>query len=155
MVKKSSTDIENGATAKSGLLSRISISSSSKRSSTDIQNTERIHAAVWPKFNMELFQVLLEQFPEELNRHHGILKDSLLHRAVRHGKIEVVKYLLDKPVKIDAKNAYGHTPLHVACQLQKLDIARLLADAGADVNLGDLSGDAPIHLACKVLVCKY
>ena len=70
-----------------------------------------------------------------------------------------IKYLVDKGVPINGKNALGNTPLHTfisACWLraeikgwegQHEEIAQFLLDRGADINLKNRSGDSPLSTA--------
>ena len=67
-----------------------------------------------------------------------------------------IKYLVDKGVPINGKNALGNTPLHTfisACWLraeikgwegQHEEIAQFLLDRGADINLKNRFGESPL-----------
>jgi hypothetical protein len=55
--------------------------SSAANQPPDAENvTAKIHAALWPKNNFELFAQLLELHPEDKNVKFGLCRDSLLHR---------------------------------------------------------------------------
>ena len=71
--------------------------------------------------------------------------DTLLHIASEHGKLPVVKYLLEKGASIDVINCCGRTPLMVGIIYN--NITKCLIDAGANVNLQDKSGSTPLILA--------
>jgi hypothetical protein len=64
------------------------------------------------------------------------LTDDLL-AATRKGDVAQVKALLDKGASVNAKSAYGQTPLFFACDRGYTEIVKLLIDRGADVNVED------------------
>ncbi|TRY72083.1 hypothetical protein TCAL_00198 [Tigriopus californicus] len=128
---------------------RNCVRANSKKLLLEDKITERIRKSIWPDRNEELLIALLEHHPNEINKHSGILNNTLLHRAARHGNKKAVRVLLDRKAKTDAKDVNGQTALHIACAHKQEDIVQMLVDDWADVNLSDIDGDAPIHLACK------
>jgi hypothetical protein len=57
------------------------IKKSLEKSSEPAENVvAKIHAALWPKNDFELFARLLELHPEQKNVKFGLCRDSLLHR---------------------------------------------------------------------------
>ena len=76
----------------------------------------------------------------------------LLHSASYHGRLEMVRTLLNHGVKSSAKNHLGETALHVMSR-SKYDtkdsgrVARLLLERGMDVNMQDKDHDSPLHSA--------
>ena len=63
--------------------------------------------------------------------------NSLLHIAVEHGFVKVVRELLDGEAYADYKNLFGYTPLHWAAVSRKPNAAkiiRMLIDRGANPN---------------------
>ena len=95
----------------------------------------------------------------------------LLHSASYHGRLEMVRTLLKKGVKSNAKNHRGETALHVVSRArdysqdsarvslgrgvdgstQDMDeagvaVARLLLEHGVDVNAKTWAGDTPLDL---------
>jgi len=72
-----------------------------------------------------------------------------LHIAVKSGDINIVRRLLDNGAKVDAKGAWGDTPLAWAVYDGLLDIAQLLIQRGADVS--DKYGTFLLDLACNSL----
>jgi len=75
--------------------------------------------------------------------------DPSLHEAVKQGRFEEVEALLAGGAAVDARNSYGHTPLHVAVNTrQAVRMATLLLRHGADVNAVETDdGDTPLHEA--------
>ncbi|KAG0575727.1 hypothetical protein KC19_5G026100 [Ceratodon purpureus] len=78
-------------------------------------------------------------------------RDSILHHAVDHAHMDMVKYLLERGFPVDSTNWYfGETPLQHACsrrpdgsnleRQQKMDIASLLLEKGADPNYVNQEG---------------
>ncbi len=55
-----------------------------------------------------------------------------LINAVKGGDVEVVKYLLDKGVDINATGEYGYTPLTAALS-GKHEILKLIIESGAEI----------------------
>ncbi len=60
-----------------------------------------------------------------------------LLEAARKSDVEKVKVLLAKGANVNAKSAYGVTPLGFACSRGSVEIVKLLLDSGAEVNVTD------------------
>lgn len=78
--------------------------------------------------------------------------DQILHTCARErNSIEILKFILDKKVDIETKNARGLTPLLIACDTQyygssqEIDLA--LIKAGANLEAEDARGNTPLILA--------
>lgn len=76
-----------------------------------------------------------------------------LHLAAEQGDMDVLRLLLAKGARVNAKTAAssldaGSTPLHKALEAgSSMSVLRLLLDHGADVNAQNRAGIAPLHLA--------
>jgi ankyrin repeat protein len=57
--------------------------------------------------------------------------------------------LLQAGAEVDAKNAYGSTPLHVACAARASPACMALVQAGADVNAVNNGGWTALHYALR------
>jgi len=57
-----------------------------------------------------------------------------LHAAAARGDLPALKKWVTARADVNARNAYGRTPLHVATFARQHDVIRQLAQAGADLN---------------------
>lgn len=66
------------------------------------------------------------------NTHRG---ETPLFSAIRGKKVQAVRYLLQRGARVDVRNAFGMTPIHVVacCAIGAVDILDLLVAAGADL----------------------
>jgi ankyrin repeat protein len=83
---------------------------------------------------------------------HDKYDTVLLHSAAYHGRLEMVRMLLDHSVKSNSKNHRGETALHVVSRGRHdsqdgVRVARLLLDRGVDVNLQNEDRNFPLHFA--------
>ena len=75
---------------------------------------------------------------------------TALHYASRLGNLALVRFLLEKGARLEAKNRSGATPLHCACgsSLPSMELLNCLIARGADLNAVDNQGHTPlIHSA--------
>ena len=73
--------------------------------------------------------------------------DSALMRAVRSGKIESVRMLIEKHADVNSINKQGYTPLQLAALSGTPEKAKLLIEAKADLNTKDATGRTALDLA--------
>lgn len=74
-----------------------------------------------------------EDLPELLTL-RGRYDDTLLHAAAEGGNPSLVALLLDADARLNARNAFGHTPLLLALTAESLRVTTLLTKAGATVG---------------------
>ena len=67
--------------------------------------------------------------------------------AILQGDLEAVRQHIDAGSDLDAKDAYGSSPLTLAATFGKAGIARALIGAGADMAVTDPQGSSPLHIA--------
>ena len=95
-----------------------------------------------------------------------VLDDSgrtLLHAAASGIQPEIVKFLLQQGLEVDARNFNQETPLWQLGEYdywnrktsnddlkRAVETAKLLIDAGSDVNAADHYGSTPLHQASKL-----
>ena len=77
--------------------------------------------------HVDALRVLVEQTP-----HRGVRR--VLHSAVGHGQVDVVRTLVEAGVDVRAALEDGSMPLLVAANGGHGDVTRVLIDAGADPN---------------------
>jgi len=70
-----------------------------------------------------------------------------LHAAALQGNLNAIPRHIDAGSDLNAKDAYGSTPLVVAATFGKTDAARALIDAGADMTITNNEGSTPLHIA--------
>lgn len=83
---------------------------------------------------------------------HSKLEGSTpLHIAAFYGKIEVLKFLIEKGALINAKDISRDnkdwTPLHYAAYNGKLDCVKYLIEKNADINAKASDGATALHFA--------
>jgi hypothetical protein len=70
-----------------------------------------------------------------------------LQAAVRAGEFEIVKLIVNKGARLDAKNGFGSTALHEAIRCYQLDMVRFLIDQGASLEISNKGSYTPLHYA--------
>lgn len=76
-----------------------------------------------------------------------------LHVAVCEGSIEIVRYLIDHGVDVNALCTLGDTSgtaLHAAIQKQQLEACKHLVDCGADMRIVDKNQCTVLHLSATL-----
>ncbi|CAF9932869.1 MAG: hypothetical protein HETSPECPRED_008467 [Heterodermia speciosa] len=74
---------------------------------------------------------------------------SLIHSAVRDGRLEDLLLLLDQGYNPVAIGYNGQTPLHLAATDGDVEIIQTLMIRGASPNIKDSIGQLPLHLAAR------
>lgn len=76
-------------------------------------------------------------------------KKLLLHTAVRHHQIEVLKYLLQESLDPNETNTAEQTPLHFAAKTGDSEMVQLLLEHNASADAVDELGETPLHIAVR------
>ena len=72
-----------------------------------------------------------------------------LYLVVEEGKLDVVKFLIEKGANVNAKCKNDYTPLCIAAEKGKLDVVKFLIEKGANVDKKNKNGWTPLHVAAK------
>ncbi len=70
-----------------------------------------------------------------------------LHWAAHHGKLDVVKCLVELGADTETEEDDGRTPLHLAAYSGHLDVVKCLVELGADKDVTTDDGSTPLHIA--------
>ncbi|PSK42512.1 hypothetical protein B9Z65_4426 [Elsinoe australis] len=73
--------------------------------------------------------------------------NPILYDAASHGRVSIVRILLDQGADPYVQNAHGQTALHAAAQTGNEAISRLLLDHGIDVDIRDRDGATALRIA--------
>lgn len=98
---------------------------------------------------VESARILLEN-KANIEAWYGDEKRTPLHLACQNGYIKFVKFLLEeKEAKIEAKDEFGYTALHIAAEENQDEIVTLLTNLGADREARTESGKTALHIATE------
>lgn len=81
------------------------------------------------------------------NSRHFFTRDTPLIEAAGHGRVEIVKLLIDRGADVNLKGEAWYGPLHAAAMGGHVEVVKLLLDHGAKVNI--FSHNKPLHYAAK------
>ena len=85
-------------------------------------------------------------FNIDTQNHYGW---SFLHMAIRHDKIEILNYLLEKKADFNIKDGVGWTPLMEAVMDDKIKMVQILINIGVDKNIANDRGATAKNLVMK------
>ena len=74
-------------------------------------------------------------------------KGTSLHIAADKGFLEIVRYLSDHSINIDARDFDEVTPLQYAVLGGHLEIVKLLCESKTQIDTSDKDGSSPLHYA--------
>ncbi|KAK0639607.1 ankyrin repeat-containing domain protein, partial [Cercophora newfieldiana] len=84
--------------------------------------------------------------PENLDS-LGFKSRTPLLFACLNGHLHIVRYLLERGVRVNIEDDNGSTPLTHAIQNKHIEVANTLLDHHADPTVGEISGCSSLHLA--------
>lgn len=75
-----------------------------------------------------------------------------MHRAASKGNLSIVKLFLEnEKLKVNIRDAYGNTALHLACEEDRQEEAKLLVQYGADLEIKNKEEKTPLDLCSPAL----
>jgi len=80
-------------------------------------------------FDIDVINQIIES---DINKKLGGHQETMLHWMARHGRIDNVKYLVERGADINARDRYMCTPLHDAAFNGRTEIVKYLLLNGAD-----------------------
>jgi ankyrin repeat protein len=92
-------------------------------------------------------RLLLNKGAQTAARSTNAMQNTALHAAAAGKHVALVRLLLERGAKADAKQHGGWAPLHAAAQSGDVEMARALVDGGADVSVRADNQQRPIDLA--------
>ncbi len=97
---------------------------------------------------------IIARYPEFISRHLSWEpKDGLLHQAVKYrASDEMLAFLVEKNVDLEALNGSGKTALALACHFGNLSAVSFLIRNGANANWRSQEGDSILHIATSAPV---
>jgi len=116
--------------------------------SIDVTLYKKIHQASFDG-NLASMEELIKTDPQLVHAtdYNG---NTPLHSATLHGRVQVVKYLLEKGAKVNVQNLAGMTPLHFAAREGFLEVATILLSHNADVNIRNSQGWTALKWALEM-----
>ncbi len=98
------------------------------------------------KGDLDETKTLLGRAARRINERQPQGGSTPLSTAALHGRLDIVKYLIQRGAKVGATNNDGNTPLHVAAFLCRAGIVQLLLDKGGSTLTKNRRGETPIDV---------
>ena len=111
--------------------------------------------------NYEMMQFLIDHGANVDGLADADFQETLLHRAARHGNLDLAKFMIKNGADLDCKSgppswgydedefSEGSTPLEFAVCDGQLEIAELLIKAGANINIPNAKAKTALHYAVE------
>jgi ankyrin repeat protein len=85
-----------------------------------------------------------------INSRSNIANWTALHQAASAGRVETVKFLVQRGADLEAKTSHGQTALSLAVENCKAQCVKTLLELGANPNKGDIFGQTPLFYAARI-----
>jgi len=93
-------------------------------------------------------------FPGIKAAHCEIVPSSLpMNWTARHGQVKVAIMLIEQGAKIDVKDNFGNTPLHLG--IENKEAVEILLQYGADVSIRNVFDKTPLDMCMARGVSAY
>lgn len=64
------------------------------------------------------------------------------------GEVNAVRYLINRGIDVNSRNAIFHTPLHLAAGIGHVEVVKILVREGnAEIEVFDARNQTPMHYA--------
>ncbi|KAJ3108421.1 phosphate system positive regulatory protein pho81 [Phlyctochytrium planicorne] len=104
----------------------------------------RVFLRICTEVSVELLTLLLATKTVDVNLSDDINSRTAVHEAAIHGKLDVIRLLLDNGATITSTDMYGRTPLHYSAMYGRYDCTVFLISSGAKVDAVDLDDCSPL-----------
>eukprot|EP01137_Pigoraptor_chileana_P032092 Opistho-2@20915 len=90
----------------------------------------------------------------DVNAQDDLYKRTAAHWAVQHGKADTFECLVGNGAKIDARDSFGKTPVHIATDIDSTACLKVVVEAAGRsgvkglLNATDVDGLTPLSIAC-------
>ncbi|KAN0077919.1 Ankyrin repeat-containing domain protein [Elaphomyces granulatus] len=119
----------------------------------DILDIKRDHALLYTVFlGRDIVKSLLDRSNVNLNFVGGISGCTALMFATYSDDVDVMEFLLDQGIDVNAQDSRGMTALgHATGYAQNIQAVKVLLDwrDDTDPNIPDIEGKTPLHWACS------
>src|SRR6266478_4866925 len=112
-----------------------------------LDGTSLHYASLWGL--RSIVEFLVNEYSQDVHSHYFPDNVTPLHLASRHGRVEVVCFLIEHGADVTAQNQNESSPLHEALRSGKVEVARILIERGADVTAREVGGVTPLHRASR------
>ena len=97
---------------------------------------------------LEELRLMVEDYSLTL-RERDEKGDTLLHAAARENQVDVMEYLIENEISLDATDSEGNTALHIAVTNGHVEALHLLLNSGASDTILNGKRHAPSHIVVQ------
>jgi hypothetical protein len=98
------------------------------------------------KGDLNTFKSMLAQDKTQLQKRY-LWGQTLLHSAAESGNLDLVRYIVEQGVDVNAEADGGQRPIQCAVSYGHLEIVKYLVSRGADTQVKDEGGNSLLHIA--------
>lgn len=103
--------------------------------------------------NLNILTLLIEKAKVDVDQYLNAEGETSLWSACCGGRIDVVRFFIERGAKADLANFFGQTPLYIASKFGRLPIVKYLLenvkDSQQQLNQIDLDGHTPLFVAVE------
>jgi ankyrin repeat protein len=127
------------------------INAANKQNETPAHIIQKNLITVSKDDDQENLKEIIKEYNIDLKTTFGDSKETLLHYAASYANdAEIIKYLINQGLSVNARDRFGSTPLHnAALRSKSYEVVQTLIASGADVNARDNNNVTPLHDAAE------